>query len=125
MSDELVVKVWRHYPGKGSDLAIFQAIAEAANEQGTLHIAQAVLAAAARITVKSAYPAIQRLRRDRWIVASPILGRGRCLSYAINIPKLERSVRLDRDPNIPKSEAILAAEKAYKRRTRIWGVPVE
>jgi hypothetical protein len=123
MSDRLVGLVWSNFPGKGADLNIFQAIAEAANDQGNVYIAMSPLAAAARITLATACPAIRRLRSARWVIASPILGQGQCLAYQINIPKLERSARRDNDPDVPESDAILAARKASARRTRKYGAP--
>lgn len=118
MSDKLLVQVWSNFPGNGADLRVFMAIAEAADDHGSVYCAMAPLAAAARITVATAQPAIQRLRRDRWIVASAILGRGRSLAYQINLAKLERSVRPDNDPDIPLCDAARAARTVRARRTK-------
>ena len=97
MSDRLLLQVWTKCTEGSSALGLFQAIAESANEQGNCYLPIAYLAAAARMSRKNAFRALRRLREDRWIVTSRILGQGGRLVIQINLPKLARSARPTHD----------------------------
>jgi CTP-dependent riboflavin kinase len=101
MSEKLLQLVWRNFPEGGSRLQVLQAVAEAANEQGNCYPSLAHLAVAARMSRSSAWRALKRLRRERWIVTDRILGRGGVLILQINVPKLGRSCREDEDHSTP------------------------
>ena len=93
MSDRLLLKVWGRCSEGGSPLALLQAIAEAANEQGNCYLPVADLAAAARMSRENAFRALRRLKADRWVITSRILGQGGTLVFQVNEPKLGRSAR--------------------------------
>jgi hypothetical protein len=95
MSERLLRLVWTNFPGGGSRLQVLQAVAEAANEQGNCYPSLAQLSLAARMSRSNAWRALKRLRQDRWIVADRILGRRGVLVLQINLPKLDRSTRLE------------------------------
>jgi hypothetical protein len=66
MSDGLIWLTWTNFPGKGSELAVLMAIAEACNSHGNGHCHIAELAGAARrspstVFVVSQFDTIQRL----------------------------------------------------------------
>jgi len=109
-------KVWFNFPGGGSELAILMAIAEACNLAGNCGLPLSKLAGSARLSPSTAFVAVKALRRERWIVASRINGQGGILVLQINIPKLERTLRPDRDPDPPESDAVSAARKVKQRR---------
>ena len=93
MSTNLLQAVWSHFPGGGAELPMLLAIAEASNEQGNCYLPLVKLARAARQSRANGHRAISRLRRERWIVTSRMLGKGGQLVYQLNLPKLARSVR--------------------------------
>jgi hypothetical protein len=109
MSDKMLLTVWRNCPVGGSALLLLAALAEACNEQGNCYVKLADLAAAARISRKSATLATKLLRDERWIVSSRISGQGGKLVYQLNIPKLNRSQR--------EGYNVVAMEAQRKRAT--------
>ena len=118
MSTELVEMVWSNFPEGGSKLAVLMAIAEAASPAGNCGVPLARLAGSSRVSVSTAFLAVKALRRDRWILTSRIQGQGGILVMQVNLPKLQRSVKPDYDPNEPESDADRAARKVQERRER-------
>ena len=127
MSKELVDLTWSNFPGGGSKRSVLMAIAEFSNSAGTCYVAMAEIGGAALCSHATVGPAIRWLRDEKWVVASRILGpgRGNLLAYALNIPKLQRSVRPDRDQDVPQTDTMRAARNARERRTRKYGNPIE
>ena len=116
MSTELTNKVWVHFPGGCSKLAVLMGIAEACNSEGNCGLPLAKLAGFSRVSVSTAFVAVKALRLDRWIVTSRIQGQGGTLVMQINLPKLNRSTRPDYDSDPPESDAACAARKVQQRR---------
>lgn len=123
MGREFVISTWENFPGSGSKLTVLMAIAEAANQAGNTYLAMAEIAGAARVSKSAVEKAVRWLRAERWLVAAPIMGRGNLLAYQLNLPKLQRSVRPDCDPNKTLSDDVRAARKARERRSRKYGTP--
>ena len=110
--------VWDLFPGGGSQPQILVAAAEHANDQGNTYAPMGKMADSARMSRQSANTALQKLRSERWLIACRVLGQGNVLAYQINISKLQRAIRADKDPDATTSNDVARAAHTVRERVR-------